>query len=103
MCGIEPYARILLWMFLAGSICMAVLARKLTDHLLRSPPPPTSIWFRKKIHIKPSYLLKPEEHFDAAGQPWAWRFTLVTAVTIAAGVLAFYAMTVCRQAAPLAQ
>ena len=96
MCGIEPYSKILLWMFLAGALAMAVLSRKLNDHLLNPPPPAKSIWFRKKHHIKPSYLLKPDRYFDEAGQPWAWRFTLVTAVTVTAGVLALYAMSVCR-------
>ena len=28
MCGIEPYSKILLWMFLVGSLAMAVLSRK---------------------------------------------------------------------------
>ena len=42
------------------------------------------------------YLLKPDQYFDAAGLPWAWRFTLVTAVTIVTGVLALYATTACR-------
>ena len=96
MCGIEPYSHVLLWMFVAGALCMAVLARKLNDHLLVLPPPPKSLWFRKKNRIKPSYLMKPDLYFDAAGQPWAWRFTLVTAVTLAAGGLSLYAMTVCR-------
>jgi hypothetical protein len=40
--------------------------------------------------------MKPDVYFDAAGQPWAWRFTLVTAVTLATGALTLYAMTVCR-------
>lgn len=96
MCGIEPYSGVLLWLFLAGSVCTAVLARKLNEHLLVPPPPPTHLLFRRKHHIRPHYLLKPDLYFDAAGQPWAWRFTLITAGTVAAGMLAFYAMTVCR-------
>jgi hypothetical protein len=96
MCGIEPYSSALLWMFVAGSVCMAVLARKLNEHLLVPPPPPKHLLFRKKNHIRPSYLMKPDVYFDAAGQPWAWRFTLVTAVTVTAGGLALYGMVACR-------
>lgn len=96
MCAIEPYSGVLLWTFVAGSVCMAVLARKLTDHLLVPPPPPRNFLFRKKIHVRLRYLLKPDAYFDAAGQPWAWRLALVTAVSLAAGMLALYAMTACR-------
>lgn len=96
MCGIEPFAKILIWIFVVGSICMAVLSRKLNEHLLAPPPPPKHIWFRKKNHIKPSYLMKPDLYFDQAGQPWAWRFTLIAALTLATGLLSFYALLFCR-------
>ena len=75
---------------------MAVLSRKLNDHLLEPPPPPKYTWFRKKIHIKPLYLLKPDLYFDQAGQPWAWRMALISAVTLAAGLLSFYVIFACR-------
>lgn len=98
MCELEAFAKSLIWVFVAGSCCMAVLARKLTEHLLVAPPLPLPLhnWFRKKIHIKPSYLLKPDLYFNQAGQPWAWRFTLVTAVTLGAGLLSFYVIFACR-------
>ncbi len=96
MCGIEEYSKILIWMFLGGSACMAVLSRKLNEHLLEPPPPPKHMWFRKKNHIKPSYLLKPDLYFDKRGQGWAWRFTIVTAITLLAGILSFYAIFACR-------
>ena len=96
MCELEAFAKSLIWVFVAGSCCMAVLARKLTDHLLVAPPAPRHTWFRKKIHIKPSYMLKPDLYFDQAGQPWAWRFTVVAAVTFGAGFLSFYIIFTCR-------
>lgn len=96
MCELETLTKSLIWIFVAGSCCMAVLARKLTDHLLVAPPPPRHSWFRKKIHIKPSYLFKPDLYFDQPGQAWAWRMALVTAVTMAAGLVSFYVIFACR-------
>ena len=96
MCELEPFSKVLIWVFVAGSCCMAVLARKLSDHLLVAPPAPRHTWFRQKIHIKASYLLKPDLHFDRAGQPWAWRMAIVTAITCAAGLLMFYVIFACR-------
>lgn len=96
MCGIEAYSEFFIWMFLGGSACMAILSRKLNEHLLEQPPPPKHLWFRKKNHIKPSYLLKPDLYFDRLGQGWAWRYSLVTAVTLTAGIFSFYALFACR-------
>jgi hypothetical protein len=75
---------------------MAVMARKLTEHLLVTPPPPMHTWFRKKIHIKPSYLLKPDLYFDQIGQSWAWRMAVVSTVTMGAGLFSFYVIFACR-------
>ena len=96
MCELESFSKLLVWLFVAGSCCMAVMARKLTEHLLVTPPPPMHTWFRKKIHIKPSYLLKPDLYFDQIGQSWAWRMALVSAITLGAGLLSFYVVFACR-------
>ncbi|MBB42184.1 MAG: hypothetical protein CMM44_00310 [Rhodospirillaceae bacterium] len=96
MCGFEVYSKIFLWMFLGGSACMAIISRKLNDHLLKPPPPPKHLWFRKKNHIKPLYLLKPDLYFDKRGQGWAWRFTLVSALTLLMGIMSFYTIFACR-------
>jgi len=96
MCVLEPNIHVLIWIFLAGVCAMAVLSRKLNEHLLVPPPPPKHLWFRKKNHIKPSYLLKPDLYFDAIGCRWAWRFTLVAAFSGAAFLLTSYIVNVCR-------
>ena len=96
MCGLAEYSTNLIWFFLSGSVVMAVLARKLNDHLLVAPKPDTSIIFRKKIHIKPTYFLKPDLYFDAKGCQWAWRFTLVASFSGAAFLAIMYLLLVCR-------
>ena len=96
MCEFADLSKAFIWIFVAGSCCMAVMARKLNEHLLVVPPPPWHTWFRKKIHIKATYLLKPDLYFDQAGQPWAWRMAVVSAFTLFAGLLSFYVIFACR-------
>lgn len=73
MCESEWLTQLLIWSFVGCALGMAVVSRKLNDHLLVVPTQPTgpfSILFRRKYHVKPSFLFDPEKHFDAGGQPW---------------------------------
>lgn len=96
MCGLAEYSSNLVWFFLLGALVMAVLSRKLNDHLLVAPKPDTSFLFRKKNRIKPTYLLKPDLYFDPKGCQWAWRFTLVAAFSGVAFLAIMYLLLVCR-------
>lgn len=96
MCALEAHTTLLVWIFLCGAGAMAVLSRKLNDHLLVPPPPPKHIWFTKKNHIKPSYLMKPDLYFDRVGCQWAWRFTIVSAVSGLAFFVILYVITACK-------
>ena len=96
MCDLGEHSTILVWFFIAGAAAMAVLSRKLNEHLLEPPPPPKHIWFRKKNHIKPSFLMKPDLYFNSVGCQWAWRFTIVAAVTGLAFLLIMYLLLVSR-------
>lgn len=95
MCNLQAHSALLVWMFLSGAAVMAVLSAKLNKHLLVPPPPPKHFWFRKKNHIKPSFLMKPDLHFDEVGCQWAWRFTIVAAVTGVAFFIIMYGIVVC--------
>jgi len=99
MCAIAAYSKLLVWLFLAGTVCMAVLSRKLNDHLLTPPEPDRSILFRRKHFIRPSYLIKPDLYFDRAGQGLAWRVALLAALSFAVFLALLYVMLVCRPAA----
>lgn len=98
MCEIAVHSKILVWLFLGGTICMAVLSRKLNDHLLEMPQPDKHMWFRRKHFIKPSYLIKPDIYFDAAGQGLAWRVALLTAFSFVVLLVLLYVMLICRPA-----
>jgi len=99
MCGIAAHSTLLVWLFLAGTVCMAVLSRKLNDHLLVPPVPDRNILFRRKHFIRPTQLLRPELHFDAAGQGLAWRVALLTAFSFAVLLVLLYIMLACRPVA----
>jgi len=83
------------WVFLIATLMMALLSRKLNEHLLVPPEPPKHIWFRKKNHIKPSYLMKPDLYFDETGCRWAWRFTVFAAIASGIFLLLLYRMFAC--------
>lgn len=77
MCEIEWLPKLLIWSFVGCALVLAIVSRKLNDHLLVAPQQPTgpfSIFLRRKYHVKPSFLFAPEKHFDTAGLPWARRF-----------------------------
>ena len=96
MCSLEAHTPLLIWLFLAGAAIMAILSAKLNKHLLVPPPPPKHLWFRKKNHIKPSFLMKPDLYFDEAGCQWAWRFSVVATVTGMAFLVILYGLLACR-------
>lgn len=98
MCGIAAHSSVLVWIFLAGTVCMAVLSRKLNDHLLVPPEPDKHILFRRKHFVKPHYLMKPDLYFDAAGQGLAWRVAVLAAVSFAVFLVLLYIMFACRPA-----
>lgn len=86
MCGVEALPKLLIWLFLGCAIVLAIVSMKLNEHLLVIPPQPTgpfSILFRRKYHVKPSFFLDPEKHFDATGQAWAKTFVRVLVVGVA--------------------
>lgn len=99
MCEIAVHSKLLVWLFFGATVCMAVLSRKLNDHLLVPPEPDKSILFRRKHFIRPSYLLKPDLYFDGIGQRLAWRVALLTALSFVLLLVLVYIMTVCRPAA----
>ena len=99
MCELAAHSKLLVWLFFGATVCMAVLSRKLNDHLLVPPEPDKSILFRRKHFIRPSFLLKPDLHFDAAGQGLAWRVALLTAFSFVLLVVLLYIMLACRPAA----
>ena len=98
MCDIESLPKILVWTFIAGAMVLAVLSRKLNDHLLEIPPQPTgpfSILFRRKYHVRPRFLFDPERFFDAAGQRWVLRFNAVAIWCLAALAALAYLIVGC--------
>lgn len=98
MCDIAAYSKLLVWLFLGGTICMAVLSRKLNEHLLVPPKPEKHILFRRKHFIKPAYLIKPDLYFDEAGQRLAWRVALLTVFSFTTFLALLYIMLICRPA-----
>lgn len=87
MCENESLLTLLVWTFITGAMVLAVLSRKLNDHLLEIPPQPTgpfSIFFRRKYHVRPHFLFDPERFFDADGQRWVLRFNAVAIWCLAA-------------------
>ena len=98
MCAIESYSTAIVVLFLAAAFCMAVLSRKLNDHLLVPPEPDKHIIFRRKHFVRPSFFLKPDQHFDRTGQQIAWRVTVLAAIAFAAFLAIVYVNAVCRQA-----
>ncbi len=99
MCDIAAYSKLLVWLFLGGTICMAVLSRKLNDYLLVPPEPDKHILFRRKHFIKPSYLVKPDLYFNAVGQRLAWRVALLAAFSFVLFLALLYIMLICRPVA----
>ena len=78
MCEIDWLPKLLIWSFVACALALALVSRKLNGHLLVLPAQPSgpfSVFFRRKYHVKPSFLLDPAKHFDADGQRWARTFT----------------------------
>ncbi|MBO37591.1 MAG: hypothetical protein CMM75_00225 [Rhodospirillaceae bacterium] len=96
MCSLWEHSTVFVWVFLASAAAMAIISRILNDHLLIPPDPSKHIWFRKKNFIKPSFLMKPDLHFDELGCRLAWRFTIVTAVTGASFLIIMYLLLACK-------
>ncbi|MEE8333302.1 MAG: hypothetical protein V3R85_05595 [Alphaproteobacteria bacterium] len=98
MCEIAAHSKLLVWLFLGGTVCMAVLSRKLNEYLLVPPEPEKHIWFRRKHFIKPSYLVKPDLYFTTAGQRLAWRVALLAAFSFVMLLALLYILLICRPA-----
>lgn len=77
MCEIDWLPKLLIWSFVGAAALLALVSRRLNDHLLvvpAEPAGPFAFLFRRKYHVKPSMLFDPARHFDAEGQKWARRF-----------------------------
>jgi hypothetical protein len=99
MCDVSWLPSFLVICFVFGTLLMALVARKLHDHLLVPPPPPPrgpfAILFRRKYHIKLNQFLKPSEHFDTEGQGWARLFIRLGALSLGMFIAIAYLMQSC--------
>lgn len=99
MCDIPQLTQILIWTFAGSTLVMALLSRKLNDHLLEIPPQPTgpfAILFRRRYHVRIRFFLAPEKYFDAAGLQWAKRFLAVTGWSVLMLAALGYVLYACR-------
>jgi hypothetical protein len=101
VCSVTWLPSFLVLSFVGAALLLALVARKLHDHLLVPPPPPPrgpfAILFRRKYHIKPGQFLKPAEHFDAGGQGWARLFLRLGALTLGLFIAVVYLMHSCNK------
>lgn len=98
MCENASLIPTLIWTFIGATVVLAILSRKLNDHLLVIPPQPTgpfAMLFRRKYHIRPRALLDPESHFDEAGLGWVKRFKLVVALALTCLLAIAYLIHAC--------
>ena len=96
MCEILWLPKALVWSFVIAALALALVSRKLNDHLLTLPDQPSgpfAVLFRRKYHVRLSYLCAPARHFDAAGQRWVKLFVGL----LAAAVLLFALLTITVQ------
>jgi hypothetical protein len=95
MCEIVWLPQALIWSFAIVSLALALVSRKLDGHLLILPTEPTgpfAILFRRKYHLRLSYLRDPARHFDATGQRWVRLF--IRLLAIAAALFALIAVVI---------
>ena len=86
MCEIVWLPKFLVWSFVAASLVLALVSRKLNDHLLIPPEAhsgPFAVFYRRKYHVKLAYLRDPARHFDAGGQRSAKLFVRLLVLTLA--------------------
>lgn len=90
MCEIVWLPKALVWLFVVVALALAVVSRILNEHLLTLPQQPSgpfAVLFRRKYHVKLSYLRDPARHFDADGQRWVKRFVRLLGVAVLLFVL----------------
>lgn len=94
MCQVSWLPSFLILSFVGAALLLALVSRKLHDHLLVPPPPqptgPFSALFRRKYHIRMHQFFKPAEHFDAEGQGWARLFLRLGALTLGLLIAVIY-------------
>lgn len=99
MCEVSWLPTFMIFSFVVAALMLALVARKLQDHLLVPPPPqpsgPFSILFRRKYHIRPHQFFQPAKHFDRDGQPWARLFLRLGALTLGLLIAVVYLMHNC--------
>jgi hypothetical protein len=98
MCDIDWLPKFLIWSFVAAALMLAMVSRKLNDHLLVTPTQPSgpfSFLFRRKYHVKPGMLFDPVRHFDADGQQWAKLFSRLMILSAGLMVLLIVVMRAC--------
>ena len=99
MCEILWLPKALVWSFVVVALVLALVSRKLNDHLLTLPNQPSgpfAVLFRRKYHVKLAYLRDPTRHFDAAGQRWVKLFIRLLAAAIVLFVLLAVAVQGCN-------
>jgi len=99
MCTVTWLPSFLILSFVGVALLLALVARKLHDHLLVPPPPPPSgpfsVLFRRKYHIRLHQFLQPSKHFDTDGQGWARLFLRLGALTLGLLIAVVYLMHAC--------
>ncbi len=80
MCDNADLPSTLVWTFILSTLALAILSRKLNEHLMEIPPQPTgpfAILLRRRYHVRLRFLFNPARYFDQRGQKWVYRFNVV--------------------------
>ena len=98
MCEIAWLPKLLVWSFVVVALALALVSRKLNDHLLTPPEEyagPFAVFYRRKYHVRFSHLRDPRRHFDQAGQRWVRLFIRMVALAVALFVALGVAVQAC--------